>query len=493
MISPLRKFFGTSLFLGTLALTSCGPAPKTEPQAPVNDPAATEGNAPGEAAPPPAPGPTFRGQDLVGEKNFAYLINNHLVGKVEPNPWAGAWWPYTKNGIASGTNGGSPAGKYDAARGGATQAQAWEVQYHGAKVRGIQGWWGHCNGWCVASALFAEPSQGVTVNGINFGIADIKGLLTEVGMAASADFYGNRVDFAPDYDSPKFNDTVPDQYFLVLTTWIGRLKKAVLIDRYTGDQVWNQPLAGYKIEYPKKEDYLGPDPQQPNVYRIGLTSTIYWKSDEVQADIITPPFDMENPDRLTVDSRTLRAEIWLDGPVEFDENGKITKSGNVIVTRKGEFHFGGSWKTNDWADGWPDYMWVPHSVYRNNDPNEDYANPYVDIEWIKNHILAGRDDPSASPRPVEPAPIPSSTPSSTPRPNPTATSNPNPWPTSTSNPVPWPTFTTTSNPVPVPIPTSTIAPGPGPAPVPVPPLGPGNPNPPPPGGGGGGSSGGGRR
>jgi hypothetical protein len=54
-------------------------------------------------------------------------------------PWVGYWWPYTSNGIASGRYAGgySPAGKYDAARGGGTQAQLWEVLNHGARVRGV--------------------------------------------------------------------------------------------------------------------------------------------------------------------------------------------------------------------------------------------------------------------------------------------------------------------------------------------------------------------
>src|SRR3954466_15013108 len=66
--------------------------------------------------------PCFRGGAVQGEKNFAYLMNNYLEGKPEPTPWAGFWFPYTANGIAAGS-GGSPAGKYDAARGHKTNAQ----------------------------------------------------------------------------------------------------------------------------------------------------------------------------------------------------------------------------------------------------------------------------------------------------------------------------------------------------------------------------------
>jgi hypothetical protein len=299
--------------------------------------------------PAPGPGPGFRGGDvaLSAEKNFAFLINNYAQAKVEPTPWAGAWWPYGASGIAAGgfagSSGASPAGKYDAARGGQTSAQLWEMHNHGPHVKGIQGWWGHCNGWCAAAALFPEPRESVTVNGVTFGNADIKALLTEAGMAANADYFGTRVDYGNDYNTPKYTDTVPDQYLLVLTNYIGRQKHGVLIDRYTGDQIWNQPLAGYKIDYPKKEDYLGADPRAPGVYRILVTSTIWWMRDDVPANVVTPDFDYPAEDTETVQNRVLKMEVWLDGPVVFDADGKITSSGNVIVTREGEYFAGGAW------------------------------------------------------------------------------------------------------------------------------------------------------
>jgi hypothetical protein len=407
-----------------------------------------------------SPYPNIRGGDVKGDKNFAELINKYPEGKAKTPAWAAFWWPYTGNGIASGAYGGgsshgggySPAGKYDAARGGRTNSQSWEIQNHGSRVPKVQGWWGHCNGWCAASALLPEPVQGVKVNGIEFGVADIKGLLAEAGMSVSADFFGNRVDAWNSYDQRRWEDTVPDQYFLVLTNFMGKLQSTVLIDRYTGDQIWNQPLAGYRIKYPTKDDYLG---CTGNVCKVNIQSTIWWYNDSgVPATVITPEFKWQ--DELdpasgaeVVQHRDLSMEVWLDGPVEFGSDGKITKSGDVIVTRDGDFFAGGAWKMGSMnVDANPDYMWVPYSFIK-PDPTDDYANPSIDIDWIKAHLLVpgGADDTSVHPSPIATAPSPLPSPSD----HPTHSPGPDPWPTSTSIPIPFPTHTT--HPVPQPFPT----------------------------------------
>ncbi len=439
--------YSASLF-ATVLLSACNSEPSATPPPPPLAPHADNGggggrNNPGVAAPgpssphspepqsEPSPSPSpevntahgpdrsFQPSDLHGEKNFAKLINTFTQGKSEPTPWAGYWWPYTSYGIAAGGfayNGvtpGSPAGKYDAARGHATNAQQWEVKNHGAMVPKVQQWWGHCNGWCAAAALFPEPNQAVKVNNITFGIGDIKALLTEAGMSVNADFFGERID-VDDPTSPKYWDTIPDQYFLVLTNYIGKLKRAVLIDRYTGSQVWNQPLAGYKFEYPKPADYTGNSPSTPNVYKIELTSTIWWLDDGVAPDVQTHAFNYEESDPTgVVQSRVLKMELWLDGPVVFDSNGKITSSGDVIVTKKNDTYVGGAWMMGEGylVDAWPDYMWVPYALTRPYDLDEDYMNPNVEADWIQAHLLVpgGADDTTVSPGNIESAPYPTPT------------------------------------------------------------------------------------
>ncbi len=435
-ISPLILFSAIALTLGSVVLlNSCG-----------------KGDSDSDLSDLDSPYPNHQGQDYSGEKNFAKLLNGYAQAKSAQTPWAGFWWPYTKNGIASGGSGGSTAGKYDAARGGTTHSQSWEVEHHGAGVKGVQGWWGHCNGWCVASALYPEPNADVKVNGVTFTIADIKALLTEAGMEASADFYGNRVDWASDFNTPKVDDPFPGQYFLVMTNYMGKLRQPVLIDRFTGDQIWNQPVAGYKFEYPKPADYLGASPEAPNVYRIRLNSTIWWSNDGVDPGCQTPPFEYQS-DGYYFQSRDLQMEVWLDGPVVFGSDGKITSSGNVIVSRQGEYLVGGTWlgDATSMSDGHPDYIWVPYSLLK---PTE-FSNPELDIDWIKAHILSGGvDDSSVSPRPVDPAPHPSGRPSG--EPTTTPTPEPTSHPTSQPRPTSEPTFIPTSVPTSIPtfIPTS---------------------------------------
>lgn len=408
--------------------------------------------------------PTLPGRTEVrGDKNFANLINGYAEGRPKKAPWAGFWWPFTANGIAAGSRGGSPAGKYDAARGDrSSNAQGWETAHHGSGVHGIQGWWGHCNGWSAAAVLVEEPREPRTVNGVEFSVGDQKALLSEAAQAVTADFYGDRTDPWTSPTSGAWDDTVPNQFFLVLTNYMGILKMGILFDRNTLTEIWNQPMAGYRFRYPTKEDYLGADSAAPGIYRINMTATIWWAEDGVPPDVLTPPFEFK-ADGFHFNERELQMELWLDGPVEFGPDGKIVRSGNLVVTRKpgDPAHMvGGAWKMGTTSEGWPDYMWIPYSIQNLRDiPNldkQDFVNIFIDFDWLKKYMLTGRDDPSATPLPVPTAPSPSERPSSTPSPEPTwsPTTEPEPSPIPEPEPIPIPTPTWT----PTPTPTGSVSP-----------------------------------
>jgi hypothetical protein len=363
----------------------------------------------------------------AGETNFATLINNFPEGVPAEPGWANSFWPYTSNGIASNAYShtpSGPAGKYDSARGGTKHAQEWEIRNHGPGVKGVQGWWGHCNGWTASSSLYPEPKEPIKINGITFNVGDQKALLAEAGMSASADFFGNRVDpWTREYHKA-WEDTAPDQYFLVLTNFMGKGKHSVLIDRDPGDQIWNQPLAGYRFKYPTKQDDLG---CTNGVCKINVSSKLWWYNDSgVPGDVITPEFKWDEDGNVII-GQDYEMEVWLDGPIVWDAEGKkIVSSGNVIVARDDEYFVGGAWK-NGSTGSHPDYMWVAYSLYQ-PEGNDDYANPEVDVEWLKQHMLVrgGADDTSVRPLPEQAAPSP----------RPTASPSPDPHPTSTPYPVP---------------------------------------------------------
>ena len=207
-------------------------------------------------------------------------------------------------------------------------------------------------------------------------------------MEASADYFGDRVDSFDRNASRKWDDPVPNQYFLVLMNYMGINRRTVLIDRHTGPQVWNQPLAGYRFEQPKPQDYLGADPSAPNVYRIRMTSPLWWMEDNVPPGALSPEFNFQT--NSMIKSRTLSMELWLDGPVEFNTAGKIIKSGDIVIARDGEFLVGGRWMGGNTTQGHPDYMWVPYSILKPDPQSEvKHANVYIDIDWIRRHILSG--------------------------------------------------------------------------------------------------------
>lgn len=336
---------------------------------------------------------------LESTTNFAATIKSHSRAVLTPQPWASYWWPYGSNGIASGgydSAGLSPADKYDLAYqasgrapvGPDKSAAQWERSFHSPSAYNFEGWFGHCNGWAAAALLVPEPRAPKEIGGITFSVADQKALLSESWLEFSGDFIGTRTNEKGDVGSAAFWDIVPAQFHLVLTNVMGKQKRGVVFDRYTGDQVWNQPLVAYNIDPVRREDYLGPHPSFPDIHRVNVSTTIYWSEDNVHPEAITPQFDINNVDLSFFKTRTLRYELWLDGPVEFDEAGNITSSGNILVTGENSRYHGGMWKhgteSADLVNTHPDYMWVPLAAQHSS----GYKNIHIDDGWIRENIGA---------------------------------------------------------------------------------------------------------
>jgi len=317
------------------------------------------------------------------EWNLAKLQSGFAKGVASPMPWAGYWWPYRKNGVANSSydsNSKSPLDKLDLAQGNGYWAAAWEYSSHGAG-RSSDSWWGHCNGWATAAIMESEPRTSKVANGITFEVRDRKGVLSEYWLESGTDFIGTRVNNPYDTSSDAFWDVTPAQFHLVMTNIVGKNKRSVIIDRYTGSQVWNQPVVAYEIAPVLPEDYLGPDSQYQNLYRVNLTATLWWAEDNVKPDDITPPFEWKKVQGFN--SRVLKYELWLDGPVKFDMAGKIVESGDIVITQNG---YGGRWKNGanvpNLINSHPDFIWIPLSYA----PSSGYKNPRLDDEWVSANI-----------------------------------------------------------------------------------------------------------
>jgi len=132
---------------------------------------------------------------------------------------------------------------------------------HGAeKGRCIPTWWGICHAWAPAAILHPEPLRPVTRNGVTFEVNDIKALVTIMNDKAAYKFVSLRCDAddsegeieydqwdRPTGDDIGCKDTNPGTYHVLLTNYLGLQAQSFVEDRTFDNEVWNQPLRGYRI------------------------------------------------------------------------------------------------------------------------------------------------------------------------------------------------------------------------------------------------------
>ncbi|MCE9571814.1 MAG: pre-peptidase C-terminal domain-containing protein [Deltaproteobacteria bacterium] len=216
-----------------------------------------------------------------------------LNGHATNTPWAGNYWPVYEDSINhkwAGANSEAAPTKYGRAFG-VTGVEDAVSRYHGidaqssrtacttdsqcnaqigescAKREGqtngrcIPTWWGICHAWTPAAILLPEPKHEVTYNGVNFKVQDIKALLTLVHDRTITKFVSLRCETdaqgTPGIDFDKYGrptggsvdckDTNPGTYHLLLTNYLGKQGASFAEDRTFDDEVWNQPLRGYRI------------------------------------------------------------------------------------------------------------------------------------------------------------------------------------------------------------------------------------------------------
>ena len=212
-----------------------------------------------------------------------------MTGEANDIPWAGNYWPVYKDSIndpwdGAGTK--SPTEKYADAFGlVASEVMDAVSADHGIDSQShrksctvkadcdtgacskrpgaatgycIPTWFGICHAWAPVAILVPEPLKAVEHNGVTFKIQDIKALLTLVYNRTVTRFVSLRCNTDSDdvhfdnYGRPtgvdvECRDTNPGTLHLLLTNYLGIRGASFVEDRTWDDEVWNQPLRGYRV------------------------------------------------------------------------------------------------------------------------------------------------------------------------------------------------------------------------------------------------------
>ncbi len=296
-------------------------------------------------------------------------------------------------------------------------ATEYEIWKHGAAQYGVQSWWGHCNAWAAAAVMEPEPRQSTTVDGIEFTAGDVKALLTEAWMELQSSFYGSRNDYHEDEESRDaidYKDVTPAAFHIFFADQVGNHDKSFVIDRYTGDQVWNQPVKAYRstfealndgqpvtkmlvsTQYPHWGEPVVRELREQEVYEVAVTTTIHWVTDGVPHEALT----VENySDTITdeqfaswsfirdeyheqIEIRTLSYTLWLTAPMDEPD---------AEIIGDGEWNHG---ESTGYEALHPDFMWQPTA---NVNGSRDYENDFIDYDTIVDRLLPGTLKPADNP------------------------------------------------------------------------------------------------
>ncbi len=124
--------------------------------------------------------------------------------------------------------------------------------------RCVPTWFGVCHAWAPAAVLFDEPQRPVERNGTTFAVNDLKALATLLAEDVDVRFASKRCDVDEQADKITYDahgrpeqaacvDTNPATWHLLLANYLGRKGESFVEDRTFDDEVWNQPLRGYRV------------------------------------------------------------------------------------------------------------------------------------------------------------------------------------------------------------------------------------------------------
>ncbi len=404
------------------------------------------------------------GSFSVHEQNFESLFN-YSPSKTVPNagipkdvPWIGSYWAYKRDGIAfrdiKGQYGKSPADTFDEFWGLGSATYDWEKAQHtcshlkGEQKKSCEGWWGHCNAWAGAAVKEAEPRDAISVlspvtkKKHSLSVADQKGLLTEAYMSVNSLFAGNTdksnetsANWILDKDSKSANnwvgygltsydafwDVTPRAFFQIFTNYLGLNRMGVVIDRFTGDQVWNQPVVAYRILPLRDGDITEVEQDGKTLYQTHLRMKIYWAEDGVHEWEVSDEFSLEKTQTKALGhgeekfghhftGRLLQFYLFFsERPKIFDNGTRISSNGRMVgdglwyhQTEEGVNELRDSFRkryniseshpefdkyfSQLFNETHPDFIWLPTNLVASN----GYGNPYVTEERVRYMLGEGK-------------------------------------------------------------------------------------------------------
>ena len=308
-----------------------------------------------------------------------------LEGELSSRPWSGDYWPTYKGGITYRWNSDfdreserwtypissqidisrlSPAEKYDLFLGdlefgltryermrtGVMKTAPHHFLYDDSFE--IPKWEGLCHAWAPATYLYKNPSPVVMIgklgHEIPFGSSDIKALLVYFlhleGENLKTKFLGSRCNldftklkesvengrlsiesFKEKINSKNCRDTNAGSFHIGLTNEVGLQKTSFIVDITRDQEVWNQPVVGYRSKILQRSKFPQKGSAPETVEEVLVKTTMAYIEEVEQT------WDKEErPDSV----QEVTYYYWL----ELDVEGKI---------------LGGSWKSPER----PDFIW----------------------------------------------------------------------------------------------------------------------------------------
>lgn len=357
---------------------------------------------------------------ITSRSSFKTLFNKHRVAQPSIIPWSGNFFPYGNKGTAikldkqgfQDERGTSPLQAYGKLTNFGLKAHNWELDNHNCDKleaelkKSCQAWWGHCNGWAAASIKEQEPRKSIDVKGKTLSIADRKGILTELWLSSYSINTGEtdkstkagswlhdhtKKDPSPAYQA--FWDISPKTFFMVFTNQIGIMKTGVVIDRHTGDEVWNQPVVGYRFMPIRSSDIKEVKEGSTSYWSVKMGVKLFWANDlGIEAGHVSKPFDIF---KMTRDERGLKpvtGEVetisddyegrYLEFTLNFASEVIVSADGTEII-KAGRMIGEGVWEhqlnskkytLEQLKHSHPDFIWLPTNAFQDTN---GYGNPYM--------------------------------------------------------------------------------------------------------------------